>query len=96
MNARMGQPVSTLIDDLGFPSQQVNIAGRKAYVWSTSRRVNTLQQTTGFGGTPTLVTGPAVEYECEITVEVDQNDIMRDWSSEGNRGGCERYAKALR
>jgi hypothetical protein len=39
MTAEMGQPVSRVIEKLGFPTEERTIAGRHVYVWSTSNFV---------------------------------------------------------
>jgi hypothetical protein len=36
MPAYVGQPVSVLIDKMGFPTEQREVAGHKVYIWSTS------------------------------------------------------------
>lgn len=34
-----GQPATTLIDKLGYPTEQKTVADHKIYIWSTSRLV---------------------------------------------------------
>lgn len=40
MAAYPGQPASAIIDRLGFPSTQQEVAGRKVYVWATNNFVD--------------------------------------------------------
>lgn len=39
MSAYNGQPVSTLIDKLGFPTRQDTIAGQTVYIWTTGQMI---------------------------------------------------------
>lgn len=34
-------------------------------------------------------------YKCEIRVIVDEHDMIIHWDSDGNLGGCERFASRL-
>jgi len=36
------------------------------------------------------------EYQCTLTLQVDEHDIIRKHSADGNLGGCERYIRALK
>lgn len=37
MGTYMGQPVSAVVERLGFPTSEQVIAGNKVYIWSTVR-----------------------------------------------------------
>jgi len=105
-----GLSLNTLIDRIGYPSAQMNIAGRKLYIWESSQTVSysmpTQSSTSGtvssgtstgtYSGSSTIWVPTTANYNCKITIEVDESDniISNDWS--GNRGGCERYSKAFR
>lgn len=40
MPTYVGQPASVLIDKLGYPTRQDNVAGRKVYIWSIANMVD--------------------------------------------------------
>lgn len=96
LNNANGRHVNFLIDQIGFPTSTQEFAGRKVYTWSSSRQAPTFNQTIGPGGWPMLTPGPSVTYDCTIRAEVDQAETILNSTFEGNIGGCERYARALR
>ena len=105
-----GLSIDTLINKIGYPSAEMNIAGRKLYVWSTSQNVSmpststvntggTVYSGTNMGiysGTSTVTTMQNMNFNCKITIEVDDNNIIKSGSYEGNIGGCDRWSRALK
>jgi len=63
---------------------------------STSGTVSSGTSTGTYSGSSTIWVPTTANYNCKITIEVDEsnNIINNDWS--GNRGGCEMYSKAFR
>jgi hypothetical protein len=39
MRSFLGQPVSTVIAKLGYPTEEQSLAGHKVYIWATGRMV---------------------------------------------------------
>ena len=77
-----GRGINSLISKIGYPTDERIIAGRKVYIWDTRRLV-------GWDGN-------VLDLYCKITVEVDSNDRIINWSYSGNRGGCSSYSNALK
>ncbi len=105
----IGQPINVAISKIGYPSTEQTIAGRKLYRWGVSRQsvdyMPMVTTTTGYSGvgasyTPnssTTLGGTyiSVDYNCQITLEVDAKEVITGYQYNGNRGGCEPYIKAL-
>ena len=105
-----GLSLNSLIDRIGFPTTQQNIAGRKLYIWDTSNTVTMSMPTTSstsgtvssgtssgtYSGSSTIWVPTTYNFNCRITIEVDNQDNIISNYWEGNRGGCERYSKALK
>jgi hypothetical protein len=36
-----------------------------------------------------------VQYQCQIKLQVDSNNIIQRWEYFGNQGGCQRYASRV-
>lgn len=49
-----------------------------------------------YNSTTTTYVPTTVNYNCTLKVEIDQQNRILDHDFEGNVGGCERYASALR
>lgn len=110
LDALLNMPLSTAIDRLGYPSGERTVAGRRLVEWgrstngamympTTATTYGTVNTNRGFGsysGTTTGGTFMPVNYNCNVTLEVDQDDIIRRYQYEGNLGGCERYIRALK
>ena len=110
LDSHQGQSLTSLINKIGYPTSQMNIAGRKLYVWHSSQTVSysmpTTSSTSGtvyswtssgmYSGSSTVWVPTTANYQCKITVEVDDSDNIINNTFEGNIGGCERYAKAFR
>ena len=109
-----GQPMNSLMSVIGFPDSQVDVAGTRMLVWSSSQNVTTSTPVTttsysnasvyGYGGyaygsgttTSTTMVPTTVNYNCTIKVMIDRNNRILNHDFEGNIGGCERYAAAIR
>jgi hypothetical protein len=105
----IGEPIDTAIDHWGYPNGERTIAGHHIYVWaSNSTGVITLPQTTygtatafsKYGtatayGTSTTYVPMAVNYGCQIELEVDMENRITRYSYHGNRGGCMQYYRQL-
>lgn len=105
-----GQPLDAAVNALGLPNQQMQIGPYTVYVWD-NRYSSTIpiysttrSSTTGtVGGVPvygTTTTGTTnyvpVQYQCQIKLEVDSNNIIRRWEWAGNQGGCQYYANRVK
>ncbi|MFB2563658.1 hypothetical protein [Rhizobium sp. IMFF44] len=105
MQAMKGKPVSVAIAKLGYPDGQMNIAGKKVYVWSSSSHgtytvPTTTSTTTYINGMPIYGTAygtstESYDYQCKLKVIASPSDVIESWEWEGNIGGCERYAARL-
>lgn len=106
-----GKHVDSLIDVIGYPTYQQKVGSHDLYIWDSSQVVTfSMPKTTyhsgsvsgygggygTYGGTSTTYVPQTYNYNCKITIEVDNQDRIIDWNFEGNIGGCERYAKAFR
>ncbi|PJI92597.1 hypothetical protein BC777_1452 [Yoonia maricola] len=49
-----------------------------------------------YSGTSTTYVPQTVNYNCTVMVEIDRNNRILGHDFEGNIGGCEKYAAALR
>ncbi len=96
MTVMRGKPVNDLIGVLGFPDAEQEVAGRRFVVWSTSRNVSTVTAVPNFTGGPITYAPTNNTYACTIKVELDEQDRILGHEFQGNIGGCERYAKAIR
>lgn len=106
----LGQPIDVAVNKIGYPTSEQTIAGRKLYRWgSSSQQVAYMPTTTsttgsfgvGTGFTPYSATTTGgtfvpVNYNCQITLEVDAKQIIQRYQADGNLGGCEPYIKALK
>lgn len=110
LDSLLDQPLSVAIDRIGYPTGEQTIAGRKLYRWGSSQQsamyMPTSTTTTGSVGTGMTYrpfsattyggTYVPVNYNCEIILEVDSNDIIKRYQYNGNLGGCGPYIKALK
>jgi hypothetical protein len=98
-----GQPLDYAIEQIGLPSRELNIAGRKVYIWENASSGSYMSQApmttttrVGFQTVNTYGSVPVVQnysYECKISMEVDKSNVVSRIEYEGNLGGCERYGK---
>lgn len=110
LDKHQGLSIQTLIQSIGYPTAQQNIAGRKLYIWNSSQTVSYSMPTTSnssgtvysgtssgtYNSSSTIWVPTTANYNCRITIEVDESDKIINNYWEGNVGGCERYAKAFR
>jgi len=104
--ALQGRHLDAAIDVLGLPSNERQIAGRKLFVWSTTSTgllFNPATSTTSgnFGTVPySQITNfssfTPVGYECEISLQVDEQNVIQRFQYSGNLGGCRVYMERLR
>lgn len=106
----VGSPISAAIDRIGYPNTEQTIAGTKVYRWgrssqgaiytpTTSTTYGTVSTARGFGTYSATTNGgymTPVNYNCNLTLVVDENEIIRRYQYEGNLGGCQAYIKALK
>lgn len=101
MRARVGKPLDDAIAVLGMPTSERNIAGRKAYVWTTDGTaalpVGTSTQHFGsaagvsYMGTSSGITVAPARTNCEIVLIVNDQSVVTNWSYDGNLLGCSKY-----
>lgn len=104
-----GQHVDKAIHYLGLPDSEMNIAGRKIYVWghqnsgSYVKPVTTPTSSTAWGpsgmytvrGTSTSYVTESYNYNCTIKMVANKKDIIQSSEYEGNEGGCEHFASGI-
>lgn len=105
LNYLVGSHIKEAISVIGYPNNELNIAGDKVYVWQSSNSgsytlPNHSTNTGYIGSTPFSYTEKTYEtYQynnnCEIRIITDQSDIIETWEYKGNQGGCTYYSKAL-
>jgi hypothetical protein len=105
-----GEHIDAAVNVLGLPNQQMQVGSYTVYVWdnrysSTIPIYNTTTSTTtGMVGTVpvygTTTTGTMnyvpVQYQCQIKLQVDSNNIVQRWEYFGNQGGCKYYANRVK
>jgi hypothetical protein len=106
LDSLVGQPFSAATAKLGYPSNQMKIGEETVYGWGRAfdMSVPTYRtgQTSGYVGTKPFnaTTGYAgstqVSFQCSLKIVVGPDQIIRKWSYDGNAGGCEGYAGALK
>ena len=106
----LNQQLESAVEALGLPNQSFKIDTNTVYVWDNSFGSvipiysPTTSTTTGtIGTTPisaTTTTGSTsympVQYHCQIKLQVDRFNTIKRTEYFGNRGGCQRYASALK
>ncbi|WP_342070267.1 hypothetical protein [Yoonia algicola] len=78
------QNVTTVTPVTTYSSGNANAYGSGGYGYGS------------YSGTSTTYVPQTVNYNCTIMVEIDQNNRILGHDFEGNIGGCEQYAVALR
>jgi len=106
----VGQSVDAAVDVLGLPNQKLEIGSYNVYVWDnrfTSTvpvyNTNTSRTTGSVGNVPVSGTTTTstmnyvpVQYQCQIKLQVDAENVVRRWEWFGNQGGCQYYANGLK
>lgn len=105
----VGQNIDSAVNVLGLPNQQVQIGSYTVYIWdnrysATIPIYNTRTSTTtgSVGSMPLYGTTTSstidyvpVQYQCQIKLQVDSNNIVQRWEFFGNQGGCQFYANRV-
>lgn len=78
------QNVTTSTPVTTYNSGNVNAYGNGGYAYGN------------YSGTSTTYVPTTVNYNCTLKVQVDQKNTILAHDFEGNIGGCEKYAAALR
>lgn len=99
------KPIETAFRILGYPSQKMEVPAGTVYYWSNQRTgMLTLPATSNtfgvVGGAPFNVTTNStrmvpVSMYGEIQICANKQDIIYDWSFNGNDAGLARYASIL-
>lgn len=76
-----GEPVSTVVERLGAPAEQIKNGDDRTYVWYGTHKPRT-SALTGY-------------YECTIKVFADEHDKITGVFYAGSNAGCSRYAHRL-
>jgi hypothetical protein len=106
----VGSPIDRAVDALGLPNQKLEIGAYNVYVWDNRfsstvpiYNTNTSRTTGNIGNVPvsgTTTTSSVnyipVQYQCQIKLQVDSDEIVRRWEWAGNQGGCQYYANGLK
>jgi hypothetical protein len=79
-----GQPAKEVIRRLGDPNSTEQIAGEKAYVWTSASN-----------GSYLGAAANAVDFDCTVRVFVDKDENISHYEFKGNVGGCAHYAHRL-
>ena len=83
-----GQDIQMSMDYLGIPDQEYIIAGKKVYVWGTSR-INP------FNATSTSYGNDNRRLRCTIKM-ITENEIVQRIEYDGNNGACFKYSDRLK
>lgn len=81
----VGKPIDAAIKHYGYPDQEMTIAGRKLYIWNNSRTAPGALVPNGTGG---LMALPSNTYGCTMRLEVDKDNVVRDFRVSGQMGAC--------
>lgn len=93
LNSWIGYEINDVIETWGYPIEEKNIAGRKLYIWQTSKSIyvpqNASSNVTSYGyGYAHVNTntygGYTVNAYCNKTLEVDKNNKIIRWEWQGN------------
>ena len=105
-----GKKIDYAINYLGYPDQELDVAGKKVYIWShestgsmpiTTSKPNYSTSYTPYGAISTYSTTTETNYvpvsrECKIKLITDKKHKVLSTEFEGNEGGCNGYAKKLK
>lgn len=101
-----GHPQAELFSVIGYPDGKLDIGGGETvFIWrSASTQTMFMPQTANVAGSVGLkpVYGSVsyteavpMHFACEIKVGVNPDGTIRNWSFQGNLGGCEPYIRRL-
>ena len=106
MQAFIGQPASYVVEKLGVPDAEDEVAGRKFYVWETESSGSFLvpMPSTGIVHDGNRASNLAFfvhelhdyHHVCKFRLFVDMQDLITGYDLEGDGGGCGAFANQLR
>ena len=91
-----GKHIDDLINVIGYPEHQTNIAKKRLYVWTHKKSITRYRDIESITDSlkTTTTTIPVNEIqECTIKVEVDRSDIILSSHLDGDYGGCYKFLK---
>jgi hypothetical protein len=101
----VGRNITELAQVLGYPESKREMLGDTLYTWSVNRHATmtlpTYTTTTGdVGGTPFTATTQGTEdvpmhFVCTLTIATDSAGVIKNYSWNGNGGGCKQIANRL-
>ena len=77
MTSMEGRPINAVIEKLGFPDDERVIAGKKIYIWSTSRLEEGSSRTCRVRAIPRQRRQPSYRHHCESGREGAALDVRR-------------------
>lgn len=105
LNSLIGQPIAVAINKLGYPTTQQNIAGDTVYRWnrtatgitsSPSYTIGTVNVgNVGYSTSAQNISLDETTYSCALTLGTDSKGVIKNYSYDGNLGGCGPYITAL-
>lgn len=109
MDKMRGLHIGEAIAKLGYPQSDIEVAGRKHYVWSRREvgayrvpRYETKTVTSYGANGPTTNTysyttyeSVPYDYQCSLRIFVDDEERILSWDMAGNQGACSTYAWRL-
>ena len=106
-----GKHIESLIDVIGYPTYQHTVGTHDLYIWDSSEEVAIVMPITTYtagtfvpydgsfninsGTSATAYVPQTFNYECKISVEVDDEDKIIKWQLDGDSDGCYQVAQAL-
>ena len=101
LDSLLGKSMDHAISMLGMPNAERTMRGQKMYGWGHSFSYNSANNSTS----STVVNGQWIQINttsytptnlsCSIELYVNSNDIVTNYSYDGNAGACETYAQWL-
>ncbi|QDG77692.1 hypothetical protein [Labrenzia sp. PHM005] len=105
LSSLIGKPYKQAFNVLGFPDAENRIDGKRVFSWGnrqtgayTIPTFSTSQVYTGYGYSTVTTQGSQTQYydyNCRIDMIVNSKGITENFKYNGNRGGCETYAKRI-
>ena len=106
MEELQGQDIGRAVAKLGYPHSEINLGGRKHYVWH--RREVGSYRMPRYETKPATSYGPSgttfdiqstttyeeipYDYECTLRIFVDERARIMSWKVAGNQGACSTFA----
>lgn len=99
MDGLVGKHIDEAIRYLGFPNEDVILAGHRVVSWYVQDSMpipHTSSVTNSYTGTSVVMTSYSMaNVACQLRVEVDADLIIRTWEGNGDEGACARFASRL-